>query len=701
MKRFFTLLNLVFLSVVAMAQLGDPVDFKDIQFVSEQELAKGNDEPAKYGDGRNGGTRQTIVVEGVVCQMHPGFYGLSATSRKSTIVFSKDGSGRWTGLEVMADPGAAGADDLAALLASTKFYENFTPGLTVKMEGELGDYQGNTQLLLTTAETEVTSLTKTEIKPTVLPIDSFKNSSEEDQFITGEPFEHTYVEFQNVTVVNRNEWSTGRWNWSIKDANGLVLNIRDFSGYFRGDANTDSTIANQSTWEPPAEGTVLEYIRGVIVQDTRSGYQLAPLVPSDIGFGDVVPAVISGISFAPTVPSSSDDITVSATIVDDGSVASATIYYALGINSTDWKTVAMTNDNGDDWSGDIPKQADGSLIKYYIEATDNENNKSYGPDQTGLSSIIKVIDGGLSFIKDIQTTPLSNGESIYKDLTLEDIKLTGIVMSTNSYLGLTAIQDGTDPHSGIFIETQAGDGLSQLKRGDILTVTQATIEEAFGVTQLTNITFTKQDGDAVYDPILDLSIDSFQSNTAYAESYEGMLLGWEKVVVADTTPDLPSYFGEWTFAKAVEDEAQLRVDDLSPWIEQNFAHDTLTQGQELDYVYGMMYYSFGNWKLLPRDKNDIAGYFTPYPESVEEINAYINLQVFPNPANSKLNISFDLPKGDDRAIIEVLDLTGKVILSENMSDGQMSLDVSALEGGAYLLKISSEEINTAYMFTKN
>lgn len=701
MKRLFTLLNLVFLSCVAMAQLGDPVDFKDIQFVSQQELAKGNDEPAKFGDGRNGGTRQTIVVEGVVCQMHPGFYGLSATSRKSTFVFSKDGSGRWTGLEVMADPGAVGADDLAALLASTKFYENFIPGLTVKMEGELGDYQGNTQLLLTSEETEVTNLTRTEITPTVLPLDSFKNSSAEDQFVSGEAYEQTYIEFQNVTVVDRSEWSTGRWNWSVKDAKGLVMNIRDVSGYFRGDANTDSTLSNQSTWEPPAEGTVLEYIRGVVVQDTRAGYQLAPLMPTDIGLGDVVPAVISGISFAPSIPTSDDDIVVSATIVDDGSVASAMVYYALGVGSTDWKTVTMTNDNGDDWSATIPKQADGSIIKFYIEATDDEDNKSYGPDQTGLSSIIKVIDGGLRTIKDIQESPLANGESIYKDQQLDNIMLSGVIMSTNSYLGLTAIQDGVDPYSGIFIETQAGDGLSQLKRGDILSITAATIVETFGVTQLSNITFTKQDGDVIYDPVLNLSIDSFQSNTKYAESYEGMYLSWENVVVSDTTPDFPSYFGEWSFANAEEDEAQIRVDDLSPWIEQNFANDTLTQGQELNYVRGMMHYSFGNWKLLPRDKNDIAGYFTPYPESVDEINAYINLEVFPNPANSNLNVSFDLPSGNDIAWIEVLDLTGKVILSENMSDSRISLDVSSLQSGAYLLKISSEDINTAYIFTKN
>ena len=698
MNRIFTTLLLVVLSYVSVnAQLGRAVQFDSIQYVSAQKLAQGDDDPEYFGEDNS----STIVVEGVVCQLHPGFYGLSATSRKSTILFSKDHTGKWSGLEVMADPSVVGSADLATLLKSTKFYENFIPGLTVKCKGQLGSYQDNTQLYLLEEETEVTNLTKMEIKPTVVSIDSFKNSAAEDQPVTGEPYEHVYIELQNVTVVNRSEWTTGRWNWSVKDANGLVLDIRDFSGHFRGDANTDSTIKDQASWQPPAEGSKLEYIRGVIVQDNRTGYQLAPLMPTDIGLGDVVPPTVTSITTTPNVPTSDDDITVGATITDDVTVASVKVNYAVGIDNDKFTTLDAANVNGDDWEATIPKQADGSLIKIYLEAIDNDGNSTFSPDETGMSIIVKVINGGLRRISDIQETPLANGESLYKDKRLTELVITGVAMATDNYLGLTSIQDGTDPHSGILIQTQAGDGLSQLKRGDLLTITEATVVESFGVTYLSNITYTRQDGNTLYDPIKNASIDSFQSNTEYAESYEGMLLEWENMVVANNVPDSPNFYGEFTFAKEIGQETpQLRVDDISPWIEQNFANDSLENGQELDYIRGVMFYSFGNYKLLPRDKNDIDGYFTRYPKSIDEINRYINLQVFPNPANDQLNISFELKPGDDNVRIEILDLTGKTVIRENVSGSRVALDVANLESGAYVLRVNSDQISTSYIFTK-
>ncbi|MBI3141663.1 MAG: T9SS type A sorting domain-containing protein [Bacteroidetes bacterium] len=689
MKRILTFL--VFTGTLSWAYgqagLGRPVFFDSIQYVSPQELAKGNDEPAYFGDGR-GGPRNTVVVEGVVCPMHPGYYGLSKTSRKSTILFSKDGMGRWRGLEVMADPSLVGAVDLAALITATKFYDNFIPGFTVKCKGELGNYQGNTQLYLVAEETEVTNLNKTEITPLVMAIDSFKNALGEDQYLTGEPYEQVYVEFQNVTVVNRSEWSAGRWNWSIKDANGLTLDIRDFSGYFRGDNNTDSAIANQSTWEPPAEGTTLKYIRGFITQDSRVGYQLAPLVPTDIGLGDVVPAIISNIETSPSIPTSSDAIAVMATIIDDKGVTSAEVYYAVGYDSETWKSVAMTQVNGDDWSGSIPAQANGSIIKVYIKAIDSENNESYGPDQTGKGVLVKVIDGGLRKISDIQMSPKVDGGSIFHNKTLDGIVLNAVVTGTVNYLGITTIQDGTSPFSGIFIKSQAGDGLVQLRRGNLISITKATVVEEFGVTYLTNISYTKSDGTDLPPAIKGLPIDSFQRPNPFAEGYEGMFLEFENVVVADTAPDYPSFFGEFSIATDLGmGTPALRVDDFSPYIELDFATDSVSVGQELAFLRGIMYFSFSNWKMLPRDKNDIAGYKTKYPESVAEINKLLGVKVFPNPSDNIVTVVCQNGcTGTGK--LTLLDITGRVLRQDTMTEGAGQVEVHDLHSGMYYLVFS-------------
>lgn len=681
----------------ASAQLGRPVPIDSVQYVSEQNLIKGIGDPDNYSYG------DQVVIEGVVCKMHPGFYGLSGSSRKSTFLFQKDKRGAWSGVEVMAQP--EGSQTLPDLLANTKFYENFIPGLTVKCKVKVSDYQGNTQLLLQDEETEITDLTKTEIEPYVIELDSFKNVAGDDQMVTGEPYEQVYVEFRNVTVVDRTSSGNGRWYWSIQNSRGVKMQIRDVSGFYRTDGNNDSTIKDHN-FEPPSEGTSLDFIRGVIIQDNY-GYRLAPLVPDDLGLGEFVPPIISNFAIDKPVPTSSDAITLSATITDDNSVAEASIYWALGKDATNFNKVAMSNSNGDDWEGVIPTQANESIIKYYIEAKDDEGNPSYYPNNNGLNSFLVVLDGGLKQIAQIQNTPRTDGSSIYDNLSFTGMALDAVVTATANTLGLTTVQDAGAAWSGIFIKAKAGDGISEWKRGDLVRLTDFTVIEEFGVTYLSDIQFTVQaTAQETPAPVKNISIDSLAKGAYdYSEAYEGVLVEWENVVIADTNADAPSYFGEFTFAATTgEDVPQIRVDDNSPYIESNFARDSIQIGQELAYIRGILYYSFGNYKLLPRDKNDIDGYKTVHPISIEEQNLAINLNVFPVPAMESVNVVFDVEK-NQKVQYMVVDMTGRTVYSENVSvqAGRInhSISVGQLNSGTYMLKIVGNSLNAATYLIKN
>lgn len=700
MKYIFTCLLALMAFSISAQKLGRPVAFDSIQYVTDQELENGNDEPTYFGDGRNS-DRSVITVEGVVCPMHPGFYGLSATSRKSTMVFSKDHTGKWSGLEVMASPGNANTEsDLQALISKTRFYENFIPGFTVKFRGELGDFQGNTQLLLDGSETEVTRLTKTEIKPTVVTIDQFKDLTGVDQYQTGEPYEHVYVEFRDVRIVNVEEWDAGRWNWSIQDADGHVLDTRDFSGYFRGDENTDSTIQDATSFQPPPEGTFLDYLRGVIVQSNFAGYQIAPLVPSDVKIGIVVP-FITNRKVTPQVPESSDDIVISTTITDDGTIENATLNYAVGIESTDWKTMKLNNTNGDDWEANIGKFPNETLLKMFITAEDNEKNISTIPDSSGLRFITKVVDGGIRRISDIQKTPKIDGSSIYDGVSLENISVSGLVTATQKDLGIAVIQEGFGPYSGIFIKNQPGSGLESLEQGDLVTITAATVEEDWSVTYLTEITYTKTKGPGLPDPLRDISYTIFESINDSSEAYEGMYMEWTDVVAVDTFPDIGEY-GEWTFGKdTLEGTPTLRVDDLSDFVPVNFAHDSLVPGQELGFIRGIMYYSHEEWKLLPRTLLDIDnwGFVEKDTSSINEVDASINLRVFPNPAKDQLVIAFE-EESRKLVNVQIVDVTGKILFEDRIAAGQNQFDVQHLRKGMYIIKLVSPDWSTSKQFIK-
>ena len=93
--------------------------------------------------------------------------------------------------------------------------------------------------------------------------------------------------------------------------------------------------------------------------------------------GDLPPTISNMTQLLSTI--STDARTVTADIVDTNpsggasGVASATIKYSVDNGST-WNDVAMTNTSGDTYSGDIPGQAPGTTVQYYIEATDVNSN---------------------------------------------------------------------------------------------------------------------------------------------------------------------------------------------------------------------------------------------------------------------------------------------------------------------------------------
>ena len=116
---------------------------------------------------------------------------------------------------------------------------------------------------------------------------------------------------------------------------------------------------------------------------------------------------------------------------------------------------------------------------------------------------------------------------------------------------------------------------------------QGTVEENYGFTQIDYITHTVlTTGTMPYTP----SVIS-TAEAADGEAYEGVLVEVQDVIVSDE--DLG--YGEW---EVDDGSGPARVDDMG------YAYDA-TLGNALDLVRGMLNYSFGNFKIEPRDADDI------------------------------------------------------------------------------------------------
>ena len=85
--------------------------------------------------------------------------------------------------------------------------------------------------------------------------------------------------------------------------------------------------------------------------------------------------VISNIVTNPTAPTSSDAVNISASITDtDGTITSAYLYWST--DNVTFDSIAMNNTTGSTYTtaSAIPAQALGTIVYYYIKATDNSSN---------------------------------------------------------------------------------------------------------------------------------------------------------------------------------------------------------------------------------------------------------------------------------------------------------------------------------------
>ena len=564
--------------------------------------------------------RDTVRFDGVVVSS-PRTYGLS-TNRKAAYV-QREGGGPWSGVLVMCDPSttpAAGRPTLANFITETKFYENMVAGYKVRITSKFAAYQGETQMnvLRNNANwsnaVEQVDLNTYQPVYTVISADSLMTGNPTagtwlQKKTNGEKWEGVLVEIRDVRVVGVSPFGT-RWNWAIQDNAGNQLDIRDVSAYLRNDDNEDTVPKIANNFIPPAIGTGLTYIRGIITEYTIGGvsrYGIAPLSPSDIGPCNVCPPSIGLRSRMPIVVTPTDSVTISTRILSDTALTLAKLYYAQKDSSVFKNVDLIKAASSDTWSGKIPPFLGNTIVKFYIKATDGRNLSTVVPDTIASGSFYYVTLDGVKNIRDLQFAPNpTNGTTIWNGDSLSGISVNGVVTATNMN-NQTIIQDGQGPNSAIFIQNSIGN--NNWKIGDSVEITAARVTENFNVTTLYNLTGSVIKSKAVMPAFeMNLPIDSFRlNNIRYARPWEGVLVKWDSTFVVNINADSNANgdnFGEFVINIDSTKTNGLRVDDLNNSILN--LNRTLVKGQFLTYAQGPMTFSFSNFKLIPRNLNDLG-----------------------------------------------------------------------------------------------
>ena len=674
---------LFILSMNLIAQTYPEVSIRDIQYQDPDSLLTIGDMPSPLkGD--------TVIVEGIV--MNPSYSGTITTLNSGApAVFLTDTT----------------YDDYSGILirypgASSTAFNSILTGTVAKFKGIVTEFNVTTQFDLIEFDGSTITNFVDKPEPKLITLDSLSILGSREGKILAEKWEGMYVEVRNVTTTEPG--AIGNGTYVVFDGN-----------------NTQVVIGNQSRYflnrTPPQSGTVMEYVRGYIQNRKNFGGVSMMMIIMPVDSSDVkvslFPPVISNIVRDPILVTPGQNVTVTAKIKDpDGTVADAKLYWRK--NSDANIEVAMTNLNDSTYQAIIPSQPDSCVVDFFITARDNQGNNAITPSDTTRSRYFYLVLDRPLTIQDVQYSPFGSGFSAYNGY---EVTVRGIVTSDTSDIPLgpqVIVQNGTGPWSGIRIN---GTETLNFNKGDDVTVT-GTVIENFSVTNINGINsaanFTvNSTGNPLPAPqeILTADINFKTSGTISAEKWENVLVKYSDVVIIDENADGgpgPNITGNPNFGEILVTDTSLvntRV-EMQDGNHQyhnfweaplEFVPTRVLVGDVMDELIGIMYFSFGNYKLIPRTDADFINYTTDLKEDVNSVYEFKLAQNYPNPFNPSTKINYSI-QADGLVTLKVFNILGQEVATlvndfKIAGAHTINFDASKLSSGIYLYKISSNGFN--------
>jgi hypothetical protein len=298
----------------------------------------------------------------------------------------------------------------------------------------------------------------------------------------GEKWEGMFVKINDLTVVNT---ELGSNQMSAQDRTGTVILDDHLDGIFD---YVNPQPAGQK-WQPFSAGAKFNLTRALV-----RGYflQNLPFSVNPRNINDLQaltnPPVISNVRRLKNLVTSSDAVDIEAKILvpGGGMVTQARLIYSA--NGAAYQTLTMTSPDSI-YRAQIPAQANGAYVKYYLKAKNAFGDSTVVPADTTRGMFFYLVRDGALTIKDLQWTPFGFGTSLATGPSSYDgveVTVSGIVTTSTEpyhFSGSFFIQSGAAPWEGIHVV----DNVNKPNLGDSVTVT-ATVRENFGMTRLATVT---------------------------------------------------------------------------------------------------------------------------------------------------------------------------------------------------------------------
>jgi hypothetical protein len=144
----------------------------------------------------------------------------------------------------------------------------------------------------------------------------------------------------------------------------------------------------------------------------------------------------SDFRHGPVVPAANAPVTVSVAIDDPQGVDSATLYYSAAGGA--WMPVTMTQNASGEYVGAIPGRAAGTVVQFYVEATDELGAKSTYPAEGVASRALYIVNDGLANL------PLTHNVRIVMTAADTNLLFQNTNLMSNADIGATVIYNESE-----------------------------------------------------------------------------------------------------------------------------------------------------------------------------------------------------------------------------------------------------------------
>lgn len=555
---------------------------------------------------------------------------------------------------------------------------------------------------------------------------------------TGEQHEGRFAEIRNLIVTQITASTGDRNRFICIDSLNNAIEIFDRHWVMRSNAATGNPNGTDKpggiatvypNYASPPVGTCFNSIRGIIEQITNNGvpsYVIAPFDTSHFRTRICVVPSITAVTRNIPIPLPNTAITITATVVDPSNttpIDTVKLFYAFGSFNNNYTAVNMTRvGSTNDYTAIIPGQPDTTFIKYYVRATNTANVPTVfpaGAPNAGLL-FVRVRASGNPTITDLQFTPLANGNSGYINL---QVSVTGVVTKRVDSISATVTrlymqQEGATEWAGLRVfGTNIASLANSFNVGDRITVTGTVVENS-NVTSLNPITaiVAASPATGTITPV-NLNPANFTTVGTNNERFENMLVTFtgatstDSLYVVQTNADGTGNFGEYRVGRVLatptsgsrvlvgraEGSRTVSYTNNATGIivRPPLVRDTVRFGDRMTSLTGIMFFSFSNWKLIPRTNADYVN-FTPASIIAgieDESNALLDAQIYPNPAAAALQIELKGTVSTHQLFIT--DMVGKLAKTAVLAEGLNTVRVEELPNGQYILNLVNEKTGKA------